>query len=103
MALGEDSEQIVVGLRDPLANGPLLSGTTAEPTPTGLAVLNGTTNALDLNPVNEWVGGVHLDTTEAGVWVTGAGPNALDELPNQDLQLTWRGLGERKKQPKGGR
>lgn len=69
-----------------------IRGTTVELTTAGLSVLDGTTNALDLNPVDDWIGGVRLDSAAGGAWVTAAGPNDLDELPNNGLQLTWRSL-----------
>jgi len=42
---------------------------TVEVTPAGDAVLAGSANALDLNGIDDWVGGVHLSSKEQRVWV----------------------------------
>jgi hypothetical protein len=70
-----------------------LRGTRVELLPAGSKVLEGATNLLDVNPIDDWVGGVHLDSRTGGTWVTSAGPE-LDAtpLPNSGLQLTWRSL-----------
>jgi hypothetical protein len=68
-----------------------LPGTRVELLPAGRLVLEGTVNLLDINPIDDWVGGVHLDSGTGGTWLTSAGPE-LDAtpLPNSGLQLTWR-------------
>src|SRR5262249_53555218 len=42
--------------------------TMVELTATGRAVLNGEINAVHLNGINDWIGGVHLDSCAGGVW-----------------------------------
>jgi hypothetical protein len=41
---------------------------TVESTQSGNAVVDGTSNALDLNGINDWVCGVHLDSQQGQVW-----------------------------------
>jgi hypothetical protein len=70
-----------------------LSAAIVELTPEGQQVLDGTRNALDLNPIDDWVAGVHLASSTGGTWVTSAGPELnATPLPNSGLQLTWRSL-----------
>lgn len=42
---------------------------TVSPTEDGVAVLDGKTNAITLNGIDDWVGGVHLDSAAGRVWV----------------------------------
>lgn len=42
--------------------------TTVEITDTGRAVLNGEANAVELNGIDDWVAGVHLDSKAGRVW-----------------------------------
>jgi hypothetical protein len=37
-------------------------------TETGKAVLNGGVNAVRLNGIDDWVGGIHLDSAGGEVW-----------------------------------
>ena len=69
-------------LGDPSLNQPLvmLSGNTSElretevlPTDTGKAVLDGAVNAVTLNGIDDWVGGIHLDSAADNVWFQSAG------------------------------
>jgi len=64
-------------LGHPLLNHPLVSlkGNLAEMretevtvTETGKAVLNGSANAVRLNGIDDWVGGIHLDSAGGEVW-----------------------------------
>jgi len=64
-------------LGDPSLNHPLVSlkGNLAEMretevtvTETGKAVLNGSVNAVRLNGIDDWVGGIHLNSAVGEVW-----------------------------------
>jgi hypothetical protein len=76
-----------------LGDSDTLRGTRVELLRAGGQVLEGAINLLDINPIDDWVAGVHLDSRTGGTWVTSAGPE-LDAmpLPNSGLQLTWRSL-----------
>jgi Domain of unknown function (DUF1835) len=43
------------------------------PTETGLAVLDGDANAVMLNGIDDWVGGIHLDSVAGNVWFQSEG------------------------------
>ena len=65
--------------------------TAVQLTRAGRSVLAGVTHMLDLNPIDDWVGGVHLDSGAGGTWVTSAGAELNGPpQPNCGLQLTWR-------------
>lgn len=76
-----------------LGNRHTLQGTRVELLPAGRQVLEGAINLLDINPMDDWVAGVHLNSQTGGTWVTSAGAD-LDEtpLPKPSLQLAWRSL-----------
>jgi hypothetical protein len=52
-----------------LAASGRLRGSRVELTNAGRAVLAGTLNALDVNGIDDWVGGTHLESRQGNVWV----------------------------------
>ncbi len=48
-------------------------GTSVELTQFGLDVLDGTSSAAAVNPIDDWAGGVHLSTASGNVWFNDGG------------------------------